>query len=226
MGPDADGVRALGLKKKAVRKTTMVADDVRTVVTMKKAAQKKRAFNPKKLQFETTPAPVVDEPADVFWERLQGNWQILASNCVSMGSRVTYHTAWKHWEIFCGRIKAPVSLAVVFPGWRPETSIHPYEVTMVVSYIAYLQSRISPKLKPGTVDNYVTGLRHCLTQCGVDEKVFKVQVIRQCRAALQIHISERQIHPSLFVVPRSTMPCHINSHDIQFQIFSSFDVWH
>ena len=160
--------------------------DVRAVVSQKKIAQKKRAFNPKGLQFVTIPEPDEEESADVFWERLQDNWKILASNCVSLSSRVTYQTAWKHWETFCGRIKAPVSLAVVFPGWRPQTSIHPYEVTMIVSFIAYLQSRTSPKLKPGTVDNYVSGLRHCLTQCGLDEKVFKVQVIRQCRAALNI----------------------------------------
>lgn len=79
-----------------------------------------------------------------------------------------------------------MSLAVVSPGWSSETSIHQYNITMIVSYIAYLQSRISPKLKPGTVDNYVTGLRHCLIQCGLEEKVFKVQVIRQCHSSLNI----------------------------------------
>ena len=164
----------------------MPVSDVRKAVGKKKDAQQKRAFNPKGLEFETVPEPVDGESAEVFWERLQGNWQILASNCVSMSSRVTYHTAWKHWETFCCRINAPVTLAMTFPGWRPESSIHPYDVTMIVSFIAYLQSRVIPKLKPGTVDNYVTGLRHCLTQCGLDEKVFKVQVIRQCRAALNI----------------------------------------
>ena len=162
------------------------ANDVRAVMETKKKARQKRAFNPKGLAFETVPEPPDGESADVFWNRLQENWQILASNCVSMNSRVTYHTAWKHWDNFCGRIKAPVSLNIPFPGWRPESSIHPYEVTMIVSFIAYLQSKITPKLKPGTVDNYVSGLRHCLTQYGVNETVFKVQVIRQCRAALNI----------------------------------------
>jgi hypothetical protein len=56
---------------------------------------------------------------------------------------------------------------------------------MIVSFVAYLESK-RPALQPGTVDNYISGLRHCLMQLNVDKHVFKAQIITQCRASLNI----------------------------------------
>ena len=104
---------------------------------------------------------------------------------MSVGSRVTYKTAWNNWESLGLRLGADVSLKVPFVLWMAASSCHSYEVTMVVSFIAYLQSK-RPIILPGTVDNYVSGLRHCLMQLNVSERVFKAPVVIQCRAALNI----------------------------------------
>lgn len=168
--------------------TSLVCDgEASTLATVakKKSSRQARAFNPKGLPFVTQPEPVESESASALWTRLQGNWQVLSASCVSVGSRVTYKTAWTHWECLCARLQADVSLKAPFALWDPHSSCHPYEVTMVVSFIAYLQSK-RPVILPGTVDNYVSGLRHCLMQLNVSELVFKAPVVVQCRAALNI----------------------------------------
>ena len=155
------------------------------VVSKKKLSRQARAFNPKGLPFVTQPEPGDSETAGELWARLQDNWQVLSASCVTVGSRVTYKTAWTHWETLCSRLHADVALKTPFALWVPDSSCHPYEVTMVVSFIAYLQSK-RPAILPGTVDNYVSGLRHCLMQLNVSERVFKAPVVVQCRAALNI----------------------------------------
>jgi len=133
----------------------------------------------------TVRVPTQDESQDVFWDRLQFNWKVLASTCVSLNSRATYSTAWEHWRSFCGHLQADTSLVTPFPRWNAAASAHPYQVTMIVSFIAYLESK-RPALQPGTVDNYISGLRHCLMQINVDKAVFKAQIVTQCRASLNI----------------------------------------
>jgi len=147
--------------------------EAHTLVTVakKKANRQARAFNPKGLPFVTQPEPADSESAGELWTRLQDNWQVLSASCVSVGSCVTYKTAWNHWESLGLRLGADVSLKVPFALWMAASSCHSYEVTMVVSFIAYLQSK-RPIILPGTVDNYVSGLRHCLMQLNVSERVF------------------------------------------------------
>lgn len=161
-------------------------------LTKKKAARAKAAFNPHNLPLVTASEPKAPESTEDFWSRLQGNWKILAASCVTVGSRVTYNTAWKHWLVFCDKLDAVASLASPFPRWDPSASVHTYQVTMIISFIAYLQAK-RPRLRPGTVDDYVSGLRHCLMQCNVDGSLFKAQIITQCRASL--NIQQRILHP-------------------------------
>ena len=161
-------------------------------VAKKKDAKAKAAFNPHDLPLVTVLEPVGPESVDEFWSRLQGNWQILAASCVTVSSRVTYNSAWKHWLSFCERLGAVASLSTPFPRWDQSNSVHSYQVTMIISFIAYLQAK-RPRLRPGTVDDYISGLRHCLMQLNVEGTVFKAQIITQCRASL--NLQQRILHP-------------------------------
>ena len=161
-------------------------------VARKQLARRKGAFNPHSLPLETVAEPAVTESPDELWSRLQGNWKILAASCVTVGSRVTYNSAWKHWLVFCERLCADPTLVAPFPRWNTTMSIHPYQVTMIVSFIAFLQTK-KPPLQPGTVDDYVSGLRHCLMQHNIEGSIFKAQVVTQCRASL--NIQQRILHP-------------------------------
>jgi hypothetical protein len=154
-------------------------------VSKKRSAKKKRSFNPLDLPESTIRAPEEEESQDVFWDRLQFNVKVLAATCVTLNSRATYSTAWEHWLTFCAHLQADTSLITPFPRWNAASSVHTYQVTMIVSFIAYLESK-RPALRPGTVDNYISGLRHCLMQVNVDRSVFKAQIITQCRASLNI----------------------------------------
>jgi len=60
-----------------------------------------------------------------------------------------------------------------------------YPVAMISWFIAFMQFKI-PRIAPETVDNYISGLRHCLINLNVDKNVFKDQCIQQCRAGLMI----------------------------------------
>ena len=117
--------------------------------------------------------------------RLSSNLALLVQNCVSMATRDTYSTSWRLWETFCGLVGADTSLQTPFSSWSSMASLYIYPVAMVAWFIAFMQSKV-PRILPGTVDNYISGLRHCLMQLNISKDIFKAQVIQQSRAGLMV----------------------------------------
>jgi len=129
--------------------------------------------------------PALPESVPALLVRLSANLVLLVANCVSLSSRDTYSTAWRLWEKFCGLLGADTSLQVPFREWSTMATLYAYPVAMVSWFITFMQSKI-PRILPGTVDNYISGLRHCLMQLNISKDIFKVQVIQQARAGLMI----------------------------------------
>lgn len=157
----------------------------RNKVAQGKAAQVRRSFNPKNLPEVTRDQPVLPESPLSFVSRLSTNISVLVMKSVSDGSRDTYSTAWRAWELFCGKVHADPTLEVPCPIWTSVGSLLSYPVQMIAWFISHLQSR-KPALSAITIDNYVSGLRYCLMQLSFDAVVFKDKVIIQLRAALNI----------------------------------------
>lgn len=148
-------------------------------------ARNKRLFNPNNAPTDIILQPDAPESVPDLLLRLTSNVALLVCNCVTKSSRDTYSTAWRSWEGFCGQVKADPTLTTPFPAWSLMTCMYTYPVAMITWFIAFLQSK-KPRILPKTVDNYVSGLRHCLMQLNICKDVFKHQAIQQCRAALMV----------------------------------------
>lgn len=155
------------------------------LLASKSKARAKRLFNPNNAPEEIILQPPTPESVPALLSRLSSNLVLLVQNCVGLSSRDTYSTAWRLWERFCGLVGADTSLQVPFKEWSNMTSIYIYPVAMIAWFITFMQSKI-PRILPGTVDNYISGLRHCLMQLNISKDIFKVQVIQQARAGLMI----------------------------------------
>lgn len=149
------------------------------------AVRNKRLFNPNNAPLDIILQPDDPESVPELLMRLSSNVALLVCNCVTKSSRDTYSTAWRAWEGFCGQIKADPTLSSPFSAWSSMSCLYIYPVAMITWFIAFLQAK-KPRILPKTVDNYVSGLRHCLMQLNICKDVFKHQVIQQCRAALMI----------------------------------------
>jgi len=154
-------------------------------VTKTTKARAKRLFNPNNAPGEIILQPAFPESVPALLARLSANLVLLVQNCVSLSSRDTYSTAWRLWEKFCGLVGADSSLQIPFKEWSSMGSPYVYPVAMVSWFITFLQSKV-PRILPGTVDNYISGLRHCLMQLNISKDIFKAQVIQQARAGLMI----------------------------------------
>ena len=164
-------------------KTPTSASDLFLVAKSK--ARCKRLFDPHNAPDEIILQPSAPESVPDLLSRLSSNLVLLVQNCVGLSSRDTYSTAWRLWEKFCGLVGADTSLLVPFKEWSTMSSPFLYPVAMVAWFITYMQSK-TPRILPGTVDNYISGLRHCLMQLNISKDIFKVQVIQQARAGLMI----------------------------------------
>lgn len=103
--------------------------------------------------------PTAPETVSALLARLSSNVSLLVQNCVGLSSRDTYSTAWRLWDL----VGADTSIQVPFNAWSNMTSLYIYPLAMVAWFIAFMQSKI-PRILPGTVDYYISGLRHCLMQ--------------------------------------------------------------
>lgn len=149
------------------------------------AARDLRLFNPNNAPASIILQPDIPESIPELLNRLSSNVALLVSNCVTLGSRDTYSTAWRAWQGFCGQLKADPTLSTPFPAWSNMSCLYIYPVAMITWFIAFLQAK-KPRILPKTVDNYISGLRHCLMQLNIDKNIFKAQAVQQSRAGLMV----------------------------------------
>ena len=174
----------------ALKRSKGVSESI--IITEKlQAAQLRRRENPTGALGVFTSKPT-RETQDQGWLRLQGNWRYIVQHSIRDTSADTYSTALRSWKGFCGvhgvtDIWLRVESEVFLRNQGADVGItnpFSYQVTVLLSYIAYLYG--DQKVAHKTVGLYMSGLRHWFKQMFLREydECFIEPIIAQARSSL------------------------------------------
>jgi hypothetical protein len=133
-------------------------------------------------------APKLAESKEEMWLRLEGNWKYLVKHSVQDSTTSTYTTGWNLYKQMCNELGCDPLMKQTPPKFV--TSSLPYEVTIILQFIAYAASH--KKLKAATINNYVSAVKHNLRINLQPVDFFEHMLIIQARKALGIQEQEHE----------------------------------
>lgn len=130
------------------------------------------------------------ENAEQAWDRRQGNAMYLLVSGVTDTTATTYCTGWKHWLAMCREYDNMDPFLQIAPCFADRTPMQiqiPFQITMVLHFLAYLTERGSEntrQLKATTILDYLTAVRHFLQINLVDVSFMDSPIISKVKSAI------------------------------------------
>ncbi len=90
----------------------------------------------------------------------------LFKKSITYGTNNTYTYGWKHWLQMCNLLNVDPLLSVLPRYWVKTNLVFGFGISCFLMFLCYLN--IIKKLCPGTVSNYIAGVRYFLASANVD----------------------------------------------------------
>ena len=104
------------------------------------------------------------------WAHAMGNAQQFIWHKVAASSRLTYQTGWRLWQAWASEFGTSADMTVLPPGnaWQLAGLTISFREACVLAFLSTLAN--DHKLKPSTINGYLSGVRFMLLQHGDDTR--------------------------------------------------------
>jgi len=161
-----------------------VADPLQAAIDKMKSNAKKNALVPPGVSTVVTLRPKGPETAADALLRQNTNFLVMSTLCVTSSTHLTYSTGMRAFLNWCAASNIDATLEVAPLAFAQQQLSFDHKIHTIGSFVCFLSVEL--KLQPGTVSNYVYGVRDYHRRLSKDLGFFNHVVLKQLKSAINV----------------------------------------